>query len=105
MIAGGEAKGADFSQLKPVVAEHARAVLLLGRDAKLLEAVFTGVVPIYQVADMSDAVKTAAEVAQHGDIVLLSPACASFDMYENYQHRGQAFGNAVHRLIKSKTAC
>jgi len=99
LIAGGEAKGADFSELRPVVKKTARAVVLLGRDAALIEQALGGVVPVVHAADMAAAVARAAELALPGDRVLLSPACASFDMYRSYEHRGEVFMDAVGRLL------
>ncbi len=101
LIAGGVGKEQDFTPLKPVVAAHARGVVLIGRDAPLIEAALAGAgVPIAHATDMTDAVRQAACMAQPGDAVLLSPACASFDMYRNYAHRAQAFVNEVHELAR-----
>lgn len=99
LIAGGDGKGADFSALRPVVAAHARAVVLIGRDAPQIEAALAGVVPVAYAKDMSDAVQRSRALAQPGDTVLLSPACASFDMFKNYEHRGQVFADAVRELL------
>jgi len=99
LIAGGLGKGQDFSPLKPVVAQHARTVVLIGQDAQLIGDVLasTGVPLVY--ADTLDAAVTAAmAAAQAGDAVLLSPACASMDMFRNYPHRGQSFIDAVSAL-------
>lgn len=98
LIAGGDGKGADFSPLKAAVAEHARAVVLIGRDAPLIEAALENAVPVIHAADMREAVQQAAGAAQPGDVVLLSPACASFDMFRNYHHRGEVFAAAVREL-------
>lgn len=98
LIAGGEGKGADFSPLLPAVDRAARAVVLIGRDAPLIEAALAGVVPVIHAADMSEAVHRAADLAMPGDCVLLSPACASFDMFDSYEHRGRVFAEAVRRL-------
>lgn len=95
LIAGGEGKDADFSPLRDVAKEHLRAVILLGKDAQLIETALDNVVPVMQVASMQQAVHEAAMVAQSGDNVLLSPACASFDMFNNFEHRGQVFMQAV----------
>ncbi len=100
LIAGGEAKGADFSPLVPVVARTARAVVLIGRDAPLIEQVLGDVVPLMHARDLEDAVALAAAQALPGDRVLLSPACASFDMFRNYEQRGEAFMAAVGRLMR-----
>jgi UDP-N-acetylmuramoylalanine--D-glutamate ligase len=100
LIAGGDGKGADFAALKPVVAAHARAVVLIGRDAPHIEAALAGVVPAVHARDMNDAVARSRAFAQPGDAVLLSPACASFDMFKNYEHRGQVFAQAVRELLE-----
>ncbi|MDI6748830.1 MAG: UDP-N-acetylmuramoyl-L-alanine--D-glutamate ligase [Rhodocyclaceae bacterium] len=99
VILGGDGKGQDFSQLVPAVAQHARAVVLIGRDAPLIEQAIAGCgVPLRNATDMADAVRTAARLAQTGDAVLLSPACASFDMFKNYAHRAEVFRAAVAEL-------
>jgi UDP-N-acetylmuramoylalanine--D-glutamate ligase len=98
LIAGGDGKGQDFSGLKSAAAEHARAVVLIGRDAPLIEAALGGVVALRRARDMHDAVRIAREFAQPGDVVLLSPACASFDMFRNYEHRAEVFRAAVEDL-------
>jgi len=99
LIAGGDGKGQDFSPLKQPVADNARAVVLIGRDAALIEAELleTGVA-LYHAADLPEAVNIARKLAQAGDAVLLSPACASFDMFRNYVHRAEVFVDAVKRL-------
>ena len=92
LIAGGEGKGQDFAPLKPAVAQHARAVLLIGRDAPLIDAALNGSgVQVVHAKDMRDAVQQASRLARRGDAVLLSPACASFDMFRNYVHRAEVF--------------
>jgi UDP-N-acetylmuramoylalanine--D-glutamate ligase len=99
LILGGEGKEQDFSPLSNALAEHARAVALMGRDAKLIAEAIAGCgVPIQHCADMREAVRWCAAQASRGDAVLLSPACASFDMYRNYAHRAQVFIAAVHEL-------
>ena len=99
LIAGGDGKGQDFRPLAASVAENARAVVLIGRDAPLIEKVLLDTnVPLYQAADLPEAVNIAKKLAQMGDAVLLSPACASFDMFKNYVHRAEVFVNAVTRL-------
>jgi len=96
VILGGEGKGQDFSPLAQPVARYARAVLLIGRDAPLLRAALadTGVV-LLDAASMAQAVALAQAQAQAGDAVLMSPACASFDMFDNYEHRALVFRQAV----------
>jgi UDP-N-acetylmuramoylalanine--D-glutamate ligase len=101
VILGGDGKGQDFSPLAPAVSQHARAVVLIGRDANKIAEVLRGCdVPLFYAKDMNEAVSLSAEEAQHGDAVLMSPACASFDMYRNYVHRAEAFISAVHALEK-----
>lgn len=99
LIAGGDGKGQDFSPLKQPVADNARAVVLIGRDAPVIEKELleTGVA-LYHAADLPEAVNIARKLAQAGDAVLLSPACASFDMFRNYVHRAEVFVAAVQRL-------
>lgn len=91
LIAGGVGKGQDFSPLGPALAGKARAALLYGADAGLLEQALAGKVSVERVAGLEDAVRRAAALAEPGDSVLLSPACASFDMFSNYEERGQQF--------------
>lgn len=99
LIAGGDGKGQDFSPLKNAFARYARAVVLIGRDARTIESAVAGCeVPLIHAADMDAAVLAANERAQAGDVVLLSPACASLDMFRNYAHRAQVFIDAVTRL-------
>ncbi len=99
LIAGGEGKGQDFTPLAAAVKQHARAVVLIGRDAPLMAAAIApSGVPVVAAADMGAAVRAAAAAARPGDAVLLSPACASFDMYRNYVHRAEAFVAAVNAL-------
>jgi UDP-N-acetylmuramoylalanine--D-glutamate ligase len=99
LIAGGDGKGADFGALRPAVAAHARGVVLIGRDAPRLAAALEGAAPLVHAIDMEAAVRAARDLARPGDVVLLSPACASFDMYRNYEHRGEVFRTAVHRVL------
>ncbi len=99
LLAGGDGKGQDFAPLAAPVGQNARAVVLYGRDADLIEtALLKTDIPLYRAADMAEAVAIARRVARGGDAVLLSPACASFDMFRNYEHRAQAFVDAVKAL-------
>lgn len=101
LIAGGDGKGQDFSPLKAALQQHARALVVIGRDGPLIEQAVQGVsIPVVRAADMEDAVHQAAQVAQSGDAVLMSPACASFDMFRNYLHRAEVFIAAVRALAK-----
>ena len=98
LIAGGDGKGQDFSPLRDAFAAHARAVVLIGRDAGRIAAVVEGCgVPLLQAADLDVAVQQASELARPGDAVLLSPACASLDMFRNYAHRAEVFVTAALR--------
>ena len=99
LIAGGDGKGQDFSPLAEAVTGNARAVVLIGRDASLIEsALLKTNVPLYQALDLPEAVNIAKKLAQTGDAILLSPACASFDMFKNYVHRAEVFVAAVNAL-------
>jgi len=99
LILGGDGKGQDFSPLMSVVTQHARAVILVGRDGPLIEKAIAGAgVTTENASGMDDAVRRASLLAQPGDAVLLSPACASFDMFRNYEHRAQVFVAAVRAL-------
>jgi len=97
LIAGGQGKGQDFTPLRAAAADKARAVILLGQDAAIIEHALGDAVPVVQVTSMEEAVEQAARLARSGDAVLLSPACASFDMFKGYEHRGDAFSTAVRR--------
>ncbi len=95
LIAGGDGKGADFSALRAPVAKFCRAVVLLGRDAERLAAALGADVPMVRVNSLQEAVQRGSELAQPGDAVLLSPACASLDMFKNFEERGRLFAQAV----------
>jgi len=102
VILGGEGKGQDFSPLAEPVARYARAVVLIGRDAPLIEAVLQEAgVPLVHAETMSQAVALANAKAHAGDAVLMSPACASFDMFDNYEHRARAFCEAVTEIASA----
>ncbi len=98
LIAGGQAKGADFAPLRAAVAGHCKLLILIGEDAALLERALGDVVPVMLESSMEAAVAAAAAQAIPGDCVLLSPACASFDMFSGYVERGDAFCRSVARL-------
>ena len=99
LILGGEGKGQDFSPLVEPASRYARAVVLIGRDAPLIRAALQDLsVPLLDAASMSEAVLSATQQAQTGDAVLLSPACASFDMFDDYKHRADVFFQAVQAL-------
>jgi UDP-N-acetylmuramoylalanine--D-glutamate ligase len=95
LIAGGDGKGADFAPLAAAARGRVRAAVLLGRDAALLAAALEGACPTVQVGGIEEAVDAAARLALPGDTVLLSPACASTDMYRDYTERGRRFAAAA----------
>jgi UDP-N-acetylmuramoylalanine--D-glutamate ligase len=106
LIAGGDGKGQDFSPLVAPVAQYARAVVLIGKDAGALrEALGATGVPLIDAGSLEEAVEKSASLAEAGDVVLLSPACASLDMFRNYVHRAQVFRGAVEELALSRGSC
>lgn len=98
LIAGGQSKGQDFLPMRRVLEGRTRGVVLIGVDAPQLNEALSGIAPIVHAPDMHAAVLAAAELAQSGDRVLLSPACSSLDMYPNYVSRGEDFMNAFMEL-------
>lgn len=98
LLAGGESKGVDLAVLQ-AVAGHLRAVVAIGDTPEEIESAFAGNVPVQRAATMHAAVRAAADVAEAGDVVLLSPACASFDWYESYAARGDDFQREVESLV------
>ncbi|WP_305857089.1 UDP-N-acetylmuramoyl-L-alanine--D-glutamate ligase [Balneatrix alpica] len=97
LIAGGDGKGADFAELAPPLATYGRALVVIGRDAEKIAA-HAGDLAVVRATSMQEAVEQAAMLAQPGDAVLLSPACASFDMFNHFEHRGEVFMQAVQEL-------
>lgn len=105
MIAGGDGKGQNFGPLAAPIARHARAIVLIGRDASAIRSALehgASDVPLVDARTLEQAVASAASRARNGDAVLLSPACASFDMFRNYVHRGEAFADAVRELSAAR---
>ena len=101
VILGGDGKGQDFAPLTEPVSRYARAVVLIGRDAPALREVLQhSGVTLIDAASLEDAVKLCSQQAHSGDAVLLSPACASMDMFRNYAHRAEVFVNAVNHLVE-----
>jgi UDP-N-acetylmuramoylalanine--D-glutamate ligase len=99
LIAGGDGKGQDFAPLLPAVKAHARAVVLIGRDAPAIAAALVDAnVALANATSMQEAVEASYSLAHSGDAVLLSPACASFDMFRNYAHRGDVFAEAAREI-------
>jgi len=100
LVAGGEGKGGDFAELATALEGKLRAAVLIGKDAENIARAIDTVMPVYFAQDMDDAVGQAAVYAESDDTVLLAPACASFDQYDNYGARGDAFCNAVEALLR-----
>lgn len=99
LIAGGDGKGADFGDLREILPGLVRAVVLIGRDGPRIGEALAGALPSVSAADMAGAVAECRRLAEPGDAVLLSPACASFDMFRGYDHRGEVFVEAVRREL------
>lgn len=98
LIAGGQGKDADFAALQKPVERYVKQVILIGEDAPILEKALTNATTIVHADSLQAAVKLAQQAARPGDVVLLSPACASFDMFDNFEHRGDVFIKAVEAL-------
>ncbi len=98
LIAGGRGKGGDYRDLRDRVRDHVKAIVTIGEDAARIENAFADIVPAKRAESMEDAVDAAREFACPGDAVLLSPACASFDMFDNFEHRGRVFKECVRQL-------
>jgi UDP-N-acetylmuramoylalanine--D-glutamate ligase len=99
LIAGGKDKGGDFAPLRPLVASRVKTLLLLGQARDAIRTQLAGACPMEEVPTLEAAVQRAAEIAAAGDTVLLSPACASFDMFRDFEHRGDVFREAVLALV------
>lgn len=102
LILGGRGKGASYAPLAPHVRKHGRALILIGEDADRITNELGNDAPVERATDMSDAVRRAKAVARDGDIVLLAPACASFDMYKSYEHRGREFKKAINEMMNDE---
>ena len=98
VILGGQGKGQDFRPLAAALQRHGRQVILMGEDSGLIEQAITGTVPQQHAASLAEAVSLAQQTARHGDAVLLSPACASFDQFQGYEDRGSQFVQQVSQL-------
>lgn len=99
VILGGKDKGSDFTPLRQLVAARCRQVILIGAAAEKIAGALAGTRPLHRVESMAEAVRRGFELSQSGDTVLLAPACASFDMFDNYEHRGRVFKDEVGRLV------
>ena len=102
LIAGGRDKGGGYEMLLPLVKEKVRAMVLIGEAKQAIAKVFANTTQIAVAAEMDEAVRMASSIAEKGDAVLLSPACASFDMFRSYSHRGEVFTQAVSRLVRQE---
>jgi UDP-N-acetylmuramoylalanine--D-glutamate ligase len=102
LIAGGRHKGSDYRPLVEACRGNVRGAVFMGESAGLLADAFTGEMPFSLASDMQDAVARAYDLANRGDIVLLAPACSSFDMFRNYDHRGRVFKAAVEDLLNGR---
>ena len=102
LIAGGRHKGSDYGPLVRACRKNVRGAVFMGEAANLLAEAFTGVMPFALAENMEDAVAKARHMAEAGDIVLLAPACSSFDMFRDYDHRGRAFKAAVEDLSNGR---
>ncbi|MCW8398741.1 UDP-N-acetylmuramoyl-L-alanine--D-glutamate ligase [Legionella sp. PATHC038] len=98
LIAGGQGKGADFRELAQPIADYVRSIILIGEDADKMEAALANVVPIARASSLDNAIEVAKSKAKPGDVVLLSPACASLDMFRDFNHRGETFAALVNGL-------
>lgn len=98
LIAGGQGKGADFAELREPIAKHVRLLVLIGEDADRMEQALGTIVTTFRAASLEAAVQYAKQQAQPGDVVMLSPACASFDMFRDFNDRGEKFVSAVESL-------
>ncbi len=98
LIAGGQGKCADFSELRTPMADYVRSLVLIGEDAETMEQTLTNSVHVLRAPSLDAAVNMAKREAKPGDVVLLSPACASLDMFRDFNHRGEVFAKAVDAL-------
>ncbi|MBI5814483.1 MAG: UDP-N-acetylmuramoyl-L-alanine--D-glutamate ligase [Nitrospinae bacterium] len=105
IIAGGSSKGADFGAFADTIRRHAKGAVLIGKTAPQIQSALGGFSPAQRASDMREAVRAAAAMCAEGDTVLLSPACASFDMFNNYEHRGDVFRAAVAELSTEAAQC
>jgi len=99
LIAGGIAKGADFSSMRGIVGKQVKLLVLLGRDRSLIQQQLEGAADIVMADDLLSAVKLANHHSTQGDVVLLSPACSSFDMFRNFEDRGERFAACVEEVL------
>jgi UDP-N-acetylmuramoylalanine--D-glutamate ligase len=103
-IAGGQGKGADFNQLRDAISDQIKLLIVIGEDATKIITALQDLVSIERANSMSEAVNLAGTKAQSGSVVLLSPACASFDMYQNFEHRGEDFSHCAQNWVAKGAA-
>jgi UDP-N-acetylmuramoylalanine--D-glutamate ligase len=103
LIAGGKDKGFDYHDIGPLLARRVKHAYLLGETRERIRAAWSLFTPCTLVNSLHEAVNKAADMAEPGDVVLLSPACSSFDMFQNYQHRGEVFRQAVQEMGQTST--
>ncbi len=102
IILGGKDKDLDFSLLIPAIKSHAKEAILIGESAIKIRKVLNGIIPLHYARSLEEATISANKLSNPGEIVLLSPACASFDMFDNFEHRGKVFKETVLSLVKGK---
>ncbi|MGB0359793.1 MAG: UDP-N-acetylmuramoyl-L-alanine--D-glutamate ligase [Endozoicomonas sp.] len=105
LVAGGDGKGADFSDLRPAVEKYVSNVILIGRDGPIIGETIQGAADLHKAADLKYAVTLAADLSKSGDVVLLAPACASFDMFKSFEDRGEHFAKLVNDLLNRQRVC
>jgi UDP-N-acetylmuramoylalanine--D-glutamate ligase len=101
LIAGGRPKGEEYTHLRAAIREKVKALILLGEAAEWMDRAWSDCAPVHRVNDFTEAVAAARRVAQAGDVVLLSPGCTSFDMFRDYEDRGDQFRATVHEMLGS----
>jgi UDP-N-acetylmuramoylalanine--D-glutamate ligase len=104
LIAGGRDKGCDFSVIRDAVAANVKSIILIGEATDRMSSQFEGLAPIYKAKSLEEAVDTAFKNAQAGERVIFSPGCSSFDMFRNFEHRGEVFRDTVNALAQRKAA-
>jgi UDP-N-acetylmuramoylalanine--D-glutamate ligase len=95
LLLGGRDKGNDYNKIMGLVKKHVKTIVAIGESADKVVSSFSGTLPVHTAGSMQDAVQVASSLAANGDVVLLSPACASFDWFENYEHRGRVFKEII----------
>ncbi|MCK4688853.1 MAG: UDP-N-acetylmuramoyl-L-alanine--D-glutamate ligase, partial [Candidatus Marinimicrobia bacterium] len=102
IILGGKDKDLDFSLLIPAIKSHVKEAILIGLSAPKIRKVLDGIIPLHDASSLEEATLMANKLSNPGEIVLLSPACASFDMFDNFEHRGKVFKETVLSLSQGK---